>query len=343
MLVVLDEACGIPKELWDAASSLAANVNGRTLAIGNPDDPFGEFAANCRAGSTWETIKVGYADTPNFTGEPISPFLSDMLIHPDWVEERRNKWGEESALFQSKCMGIFPEGSSPFVTVPITWAQGCQYNQMPETAVVECGIDVAAGGDRTVITERRGMRLGRMVEFTDPDPMKTVGRLVEVMKEWGVTKAKIDPIGIGWGIMGRLQELSTRHNPSSPECTHDVEIIGVNFAESPSEGKETLFLNKRAEVWWEVGREYSRLKLWDLENIDDECLQELTTPLYELMDSKGKIKIQAKKEVREILGRSPDKADSLLLAFYETQTVGAIVSAYDQDGTERDVLREAGL
>jgi hypothetical protein len=181
-------------------------------------------------------------------------------------------------------------------------------------------LDVAAGGDRTVLVERTGMKLGRIFEFKDPDPMKAVGIIIEKINEWGLTKVKYDPIGVGWGLGGRLKELSSRHNPTSSETTHSAELIGINFAESPTPGKETRFLNKRAEVWWDVGRENSRLGLWDLDGLDDDALQELTTPQYEIMDSKGKIKIQLKSEVKELLGRSPDVADALLLAFVETHS-----------------------
>lgn len=48
VLVVLDEACGIPESLWDAASTLTTNEYSRTLAIGNPDDPFSRFERVCR-------------------------------------------------------------------------------------------------------------------------------------------------------------------------------------------------------------------------------------------------------------------------------------------------------
>lgn len=336
MLVILDEACGIPKELWDAASSLAANLNGRTLAIGNPDDPFGEFCANCRPGSGWDVIKVGYEDTPNFTDEVITPELSEMLIHPEWVEERRRKWGEQSALFQSKCRGIFPTEASPFAVMPLNWVQACQFNEMRAQDPIEGGLDVAAGGDRTVLVERRGPKLGRVFEFKDPDPMKSVGIIVEKINEWGLTKVKYDNIGIGWGLGGRLKELSSRHNPDGDK-THNAEIVGINFGAGPTPGMEDRFLNKRAEVWWNVGHEYSRLGLWDLSALDDDAKQELTTPLYEILDSKGKIKIQAKKEIREILGRSPDVADALLLAFYDTLSEAVLQTT----GVRETVLTDA--
>lgn len=321
VLLVLDEACGIPKDLWDAGSSIVSNEHSRTLAIGNPDDPFGEFAANCRPGSTWHTIHVGYKHTPNFTGETVSEIVKDSLISPRWVEERAKKWGVGSAIFTSKCGGHFPlEGTSG--TIPYAWAIACRDLELPEDphANVEGGIDVGAGGDRTVLRERRGMRAGREEVFVDADPMRTVGKLVEKINEWGITRVKIDSIGIGWALTGRLRELSSTHNHAGAlagDCTHAAEVVGINFGERPTEGREKQFLNKRAEVYWTVGREHSRLRRWDLGEIDDDVIAELTVSTYEVLDSFGKIKIEPKDKIIERLGESPDRAEALLLAFYD--------------------------
>jgi hypothetical protein len=324
MLVVLDEACGIPGELWDAASSLVANVHGKMLAIGNPDDEHSRFADNCLRDPDWHTIFIGYEDTPNFTGEEVSAGLKEMLIHPRWVEERRRKWGEDSALFTSKCKGRFPRGQSPFICIPLVTAEPCRYVDLPESTPHEGGIDVGAGGDRTIIRERRGAKTGREFVFVDSDPMRSVGSLVEKINEWGLTKVKVDVIGVGWGLAGRLRELSSAHNPvgaAHGETTHSAEVVGFNAAEKARD--ETRFVNRRAEMWWQ-GRELSRLGTWDLETVDDDTLQELTTPLYEIMDSRGRIKIQPKDEVIKVLGRSPDSAEALLMAFYDVPTEASI-------------------
>lgn len=317
LLVILDEACGIPPELWDAASSLAANIHGKIFAIGNPDDEHSRFADNCLRDNDWKTIFVGYEDTPNFTDEHVSESLKEMLISPRWVEERKRKWGEESAIFISKCRGRFPIGQSPFVVIPVSMVEKCRWLDFPEGNKVIGGLDIGAGGDRTILRERRGMKVGREAVFINADPMKTIGLVVDKINEWGITKVNYDPIGVGWALGGRLKELSSIHNPTSNETTHNAEIVPVNVAEQASDPDR--FFNKRAELWWR-GRELSRLGLWDLEFVDDDTIQELTTPLYELMDSKGKIKIQPKDEIIKVLGRSPDSAESLLLAFWETVT-----------------------
>lgn len=324
VLVVLDEACGIPKDLWDSASTLATNVNGRMLAIGNPDDPHSEFAKICEPGSGWHVIHISTLDTPNFTGEPVSRSLAEMMPSVEWYEDRKLAWGEDSAIFVSKVLGQFPTEGDPFTTVPFAWISRCRYNELAEDdGLVQAGVDVGGGGDRTVIFERRGPVAGRVETFRDPDPMRTVGRLIEKINEWGVTKVKVDSTGLGWALAGRLRELSSRHNPSavkSGDTAHVAEVIPVNAASSPSFPLTKQRLNKRAELWWDVGRENSRLGLWDLSRVSDDVVAELSQPRYEIVDSNGKIKIERKDEIIKRLKRSPDLADALLLAFYDPST-----------------------
>ena len=157
------------------------------------------------------------------------------------------------------------------------------------------------------------MCVGRERSFVDSDPMRTVGKIVETINEWGIERVKVDVIGIGWSLTGRLRELSKRHGATGTDVAHNAEVVGINFAEASS--VPDRFINLRAEVYWTIGREYSRLGQWDLSAVDDEVFRELTAPSYTIMDSKGKIKIQAKDEIRGLIGRSPDRADALLLAF----------------------------
>jgi len=326
LLLILDEAYGIPKTIWDGGSTLAANEHSRILVIGNPDGP-GEFEEVCRPDSGWNVIHIGSKHTPNFTGEVVSQRLKDMLIHPRWVEERAKKWGRESALYQSKCDGEFPTGGDPFAVIRYDWARTCQLTEFPPGVPVEAGIDVGAGGDRTVIRERRGHRAGRELQFVDPDPIRTAGELNIALSEWGIEKAKIDSTGIGWGLAGALIEASSRHNPTGP-CVHDAEIVMVNFGENPTPGLEGKYLNKRAEIWW-GGRERSRpgLEGWDLSACDDDVIHELCSSKYEILDRQGRIKIEPKSDIIKRLGMSPDRAEALLLAFLETTTVATIANA----------------
>jgi hypothetical protein len=341
ILVVLDEACGIPSSLWVAAESIASAKNGHILAIGNPDINDGDFANVCAEDSSWHVIHVGYEhvrDDPDISDE-----LREVLISERWVEERRDDWGEDSALFQSKCLGLFPRPETdPWTVVPLAMATRCRYNELAagDDDPHEGGIDIGAGGDRTVLVERHGPRAGRIEAFQNPDPMETVGQLIRAINEWDLMRVKIDVIGVGWGLYGRLKELSAAHNPTG-ECEHLAEVVPVDFRRRSSNPRR--FINLRAEVWWNVGRERSRLGTWNLATLDDAAIGELTTPRYVIMDSRGQIKIEAKDEVIKRLKRSPDVADALLLAFYDgasarpvnTDAVETFAGANIMGGTDR--------
>jgi len=332
-LVVLDEACGIPKNLWDSASTLAANPKtSRQLAIGNPDDPVGEFASVCAPGSGWNTIGISAYDTPNFTGESVSALVADSLIHPEWVEDRKLYWGEDSALFQSKCLGKFPETGDPWQVIPLAWANQCRWLDYPlkTAAPVEAGIDVGAGNDRTVVTIRQGPKVLAVYIFVSADPVQTTGRIAAVLREHSVAVAKIDSIGVGWGVYGALRDSSATGNPSNAAPAHSADVVPINVALSPTLGNEHLYLNRRAEMWW-LGREHSRLKAWDFSALPahllDQLVHELTMPKYEIVDANGKVKIEPKEKIIDRLKASPDLAESVLLAFVPASWAADISSA----------------
>lgn len=315
VLVVIDEANGVPSDLWDAAETLVANESGRILAIGNPDDPSSSFAEACKPGSGWNTIHIGYKDTPNFTGEYVPKAVAEQLIGPTWVEERRAKWGENSPLFVSKVEGNFPESVADGV-VPWSWVLACQQEEGPHVWLPDpkrdlnvLGVDVGAGGDKTVIWHRRGNRAMESWEDHSNDPEVVTGAIMRRIRERRATVVNIDIIGIGWGVAGLLRREIEQAHLDWP-CA----VYGVNVA---TEAKDKAhFLNLRAELWWDVGRENSRLHRWDLRNVPDDTVAQLIASKYQTARS-GLIQIEKKDDVRQRIGRSPDDADALLLCFYE--------------------------
>lgn len=317
VLVVLDEACGIPKPLWDAASSLTSNDASRTLAIGNPDNPHSEFARICKTNSGWSVIHIGAFDTPNFTNEKVNRKTKVSLITPRWAESKARSWGEKSALYTSKVLGEFPTDAEKGV-VPWSWAVGCRLLQLPAEGTRCAGLDVGGGGDLTVLRERIGGRVGRVRQWQESDPMVVCGEIALQLQEWDTQRLIVDVLGIGWGLAGRLKELSSKHNRRG-DTAHSAEVVGFSASEKSTQPKR--FVNKRSELWWEVGRELSRLRGWDLEEVDDDTLAELTEPEYKIVDSHGKIQVEARDQIVKKLGRSPDRATALLMAFWEGSTV----------------------
>ena len=316
VLVVIDEACGVPRDLWLAALSLAANDNSRILAIGNPDDPGSHFAEVCKPDSGWHVLQIGYRDTPNFTGEEVPSVLTPLLIGPTYVEEMRRDVGEGSGPWLSKVEGEFPVEADDGV-VPLSAVRACQAPEQEHTAEdllpVELGWDVGAGGDKSVVQERLGVKAGRSWSLKGSDTMAQCGEVVRILLETGATAIKIDSIGIGHGAADRLAEL--RH-----EGQHGARVVRVNVGESSTLPRR--FPRLRDQIWWEVGRQLSQDGAWDLSAIAEATVAQLTAPKFGL-DSSGRVKVEAKAETRARIGRSPDDADALLLAFFTGAAQGA--------------------
>ena len=127
VLVIVDEAYGIPERLWTAIDALLTNQYARVVAIGNPDDPNCYFRTICMPGSGWNVIKLDGLLSPNFTEDNVKanskkstdagvtgdlynymvdndipfateeiPFdLQENLLSPLWVAERMGAWNIE--------------------------------------------------------------------------------------------------------------------------------------------------------------------------------------------------------------------------------------------------------
>jgi len=311
VLVIIDEACGIPEQLWIAADALTTNEGCRILAIGNPDNPASYFKQVCQPGSGWNVIRISAFDTPNFTGEDVPDELRQLLISKSWADEKAAEWGVDNPIYISKITGDFPD-QAPNAVVRTADVARCRLNlDVPYPAdqllPVELGVDVGGGGDLTVIRERRGLVAGREWTSNSDRPEQLAPLVIRAIRESGATAVKVDSIGIGWGLCG---ELRNRRNE------HKANIIGVNVAEASTKPKE--YKNLRAQIWWEVGRQLSADRGWDLSSMDngDTTVAELLEPRWEL-DLSGRIQIESKDDIRERTGgRSPDHADALLLAFY---------------------------
>ncbi|MFI0768617.1 hypothetical protein ACH4TQ_27580 [Streptomyces sp. NPDC021218] len=312
VLVILDEACGIPEQLWIAADALTTNVDCRILAIGNPDNPSSHFRKVCLPGSGWHVIGISAFESPNLTGEEVPDAVAQALVGREWVEEKAREWGEDNPLYKSKVLGEFSQ-DAPNQVVRASDVARCRIDPEARPAAeelepVELGVDVGGGGDETVIRERRGRRAGREWRAHTDRPEKIAPLVLAAIKETGATAVKVDSIGVGFGVIGELRNMAGRG-------LHQAHIQAVNVGEKASEpGK---FVNLRAEIWWEVGRGLSERRGWDLSGMDnaDAAVAQLLEPRWDA-DPQGRIRVEKKEEVIKRLGRSPDNADALLLAFY---------------------------
>lgn len=231
VLVIVDEANGVRGVLWDALDSLMANDQSKILAIGNPDDPTGEFFEHCRPGSGWNVVHISAFDSPNFTGEEMPDKVLQQLIGRTYVEEKRKKWAprwtwtpdasrcvppadgkleDTHPFWQSKVLGQFPVQAQAGSLIPLSWIREAQERVLPPVGPSELGLDVGASeaGDPSCLGHRHGPVFRVLYEERQPDTMKTTGRLLKYLADplYAAAHAKVDYIGVGRGVVDRARE-----------------------------------------------------------------------------------------------------------------------------------------
>ncbi|WP_353233357.1 terminase [Diaphorobacter ruginosibacter] len=211
--------------------------------------------------------------------------------------------------------GDFNAGSADPVwqLIPTDWVKAAQARwtareqKGPMTAL---GFDPSRGGlDKSSAARRHSNWFDRLE--TVPGSVTTNGptaaAFVTPLVRDGATIA-VDAIGIGSSALDFLIGLGLNVHP----------VVGSEASSLMDKAGQLHFRNKRAEMYWHL-RE--ALDPTNPDPIalppDTELLGDLTAPRYKVvtMGKGAAIQINSKDEIRETLGRSPDKGDSVAMTF----------------------------
>ncbi len=266
----------------------------RQLFIGNPNVASGTFYDSFSS-PLYQQFKISAYDVP------------DHLLPAGWPEERRQEWGEDSAAYQVRVLGEFPEQGIDSL-ISLKWVTEAQEREGEAGEPCEFGYDVAGyGGDESVVYLRRGNVVERLGAWRDADTMASVGRVVDMARHHRPALIKVDSIGMGQPVYDRLRE-TLRGQP--------IGVVGVNVGENASDSEQ--FANRRSEIFWGL-RE--RFKTGDISiPKEDTLLMGQLIALKFSYTSRGQIKLESKEDMRKNRSegaswRSPDRADALSLCF----------------------------
>jgi len=328
VFAIIDEACGVDPIVYDLLETILNSENAFVLYIGNPTDPNTEFKRCFDPNSGFHQISIPCSDSPNVKhGRTIYP----KLVKHDWPERMKKKWGEDSALYKSRVLAEFPDASEDSL-ISLPKIESALVRSLEKNRVVAIGGDIARfGGDRIILSRRHASGRFRIVYNIDKArTTESTGRIIQMIKSYsevaqedgskivqGAPIVNIDDIGVGGGVTDQLVEKG-------------YEVNGINVAQSAKK----MFLDKEMRVEFKNLRSYYywKLKIAFDEgrvDIDDEELAEELMYIKTKFTSDGKILIIEKEKIKETLGRSPDKADSMMLAFAEDEYImRAVVGAY---------------
>ncbi len=329
VLVVLTEAQACESFVYEGLRSCATGEEDRFLALGNPLSPEGPFYRFSKPGSGWNAIRIRASEHPNVVHD--DPSLIPGGVTCRWIEDTERDYGRGSDVCLSRIEGEFPETADNVLVkrswldaAAERWANGdleAEAVNVPHTAALD---PARFGPDRSALAIRQGPILRELITWGKLDLMEMCGHVIRTLQERNLGPMSptlygpgvggkaltliIDEIGLGSGVHDRLKE-------------QDWPVVGFNGANRAQQPER--FINRRAESYWRLR------KLLEGGDVavppDDDLFDELLSIQWGV-DSSGKIKLERKDETKLRLGRSPDRADAVAMAFgsvTETATIGA--------------------
>jgi hypothetical protein len=319
VLALLDEACGVPEEIWTGVEAITTNIGCRILAIGNPDDRNTDFGKNFTEPKTshlWHRISIPASSTPNFTGEPVPRLLNEVLVSRDWVAERKDDWGEKDPRYISKVLAEFPEQSMSSLFSPSLVADAVDEPPTPSLySVLRLGVDVARfGSDKTVVASYSGVTAQIEESWSGTDTVSSAHKVLQIAERlkderkapW--VEIRVDAVGLGAGVVDTLNARAML----LPEPWFTVyEMHGSATPPADVGGSVYGFYNARA-YWFEQLRQKMRNGSVKLVDEDELISDDLKMVFYSIKN--GRLLIASKEDMRKEYGKSPDFADAIAYA-----------------------------
>ena len=298
LLVVADEASGLTGPLWSGITKLATGKDNRVLALGNPDVQGSLWHKVCKS-DRWNVIHIDMLDSPNFTDEHVPAEVSAQLADRDFVDDVISEYGQDSAAYLKMVRGMFPADSTDSIVSRLALHDCRQVEAVDGQRRV--GVDVGAGGDRMVITLVVGNEFVRSVSYIETVPELASARAVEEIRSMEPEVVNVDSIGVGWGLTGNLRQ-----------ALPTTVVNGITVSEASSNPKRWRIL--KDEMWWHIRKQAEDRKL-AVANMPDSCFEELVSVRWST-DTKNRIVVESKTDLRKRIGMSPDEADSYILAVW---------------------------
>ncbi|MEX2528555.1 MAG: hypothetical protein WEA09_13045 [Gemmatimonadota bacterium] len=313
VMCFLTEAQGVEDFAWEGVLSCATGDEDRILAVGNPLSPSGRFY-DASGAKHWKAIKISALSHPNLKeGRSVIPGGPTAL----WVERISQEYGAGSGTYRSRVEGEFPDQGEESL-FKRSWLEeaatrheeGAYLSNLANTAPIVAVDPARYGPDASALAVRRGPILQRIVTWRGASTMETVDRVIQELTAEHVyprgskfynPKAKIvvDVVGLGAGVADRLQEKG--YNVTS--------YNGGQFMTSVDREK---YLNERARSHWTLRKllEDGEIAIPRDERLFDEIMSVNWCPTND-----GKVQIERKDALKGRLGRSPDRADAVVMAF----------------------------
>jgi phage terminase large subunit len=263
---------------------------------------------------------------------------------PRKTEEWKEKTiAEKGVLIFEREYNLNYSASLEGICIPANWVASAINLDLPEIGDLVMGFDVAAEGDNfNVLAPRRGPKVRDMITWKGIDTTQSAHIAAENAERQGAVTVFYDCVGPGEGIKGAWNAMANDQGEGGGLPFDAVAVVGgeacskiYTWADGKSSNEK--FINVRAEMWWIMRVRFQKTyeyvlwmkgdqekgKLHPIEDLisipnDRELIAQLSMPLI-VPNSRGKVQVESKVQMRKRGIKSPDRADALAYSMYPSE------------------------
>lgn len=290
VLYILDEASGIDEKIFEVIEGALTGERFLFVMCSNPTRTVGKFHdSHTKNKKFYRTVHLNSENSAN--------------VKKSWVENMAKKYGVDSSIYRVRVKGEFPTtATDALFTLEMLEKFFDTSREVDDTGHEVWGQDIARFGDDKCQTFRRkGYRGYKLSGWEKKDTMQTASR---INLEYSQSYEKpefifIDTIGVGAGVYDRCNELG---------------LNGIALEANASESATNpMYHNKRTEMYHNLA---DAIKKGACSPYDEELEEELLAVTFSF-DNRSRVKLCSKDEIKETIGRSPDKSDAVALSYFE--------------------------
>lgn len=293
--IIVDEAKTVDDKIFEALERCSGFT--RRLDVSSPGKSSGYFY------TTWNLDQGGDVYKRKVTAFEC-PHIKEYEI-----QQKIAKYGLHDPLIRSS---IFAEFSSTDEQVVIPRELLSKNTKLCDKQVffgpLRAGLDLASGGDETVLSVWRGNVEVGLHTVRNKDTSTVCNKIIEFIQSYkGQLKPEniyADDGGIGRSMLDNLREKGYKIN---------------RILNQSRPYDSTRYANKGTELWFSFKRFVEEFQVYlnkdDRGNTDNLLFSQLSNRYYTIQQASNKIILESKEKARKQGHPSPDRADAVILAW----------------------------
>lgn len=290
--ILLDETGDMPTPVGRAATQIFTGdpIDAAIIQAGNPTSTAGLLYDSCTKSNSWDVITI--------TADPKDPKRTPR-VSVEHANEMIDTYGRENPWVMATVLGLFPPTGFNALLGPEEVDESMRRHYDTGSiahAPVVLGGDVARqGDDESALARRQGLMAYPIRTMRIPDTMLVASQFIQEFNLHQADGMFVDETGgYGAGVVDAMRQLGS-------------DVVGVQFSSKPNDYR---YFNKRSEMFFELAK---WVKSGGALPKDDKLKEELCAITFVYQGDK--FRIVEKELIKDVIGRSPDRADALALTF----------------------------